>query len=251
MVALNFNTQQAAPNVMPEALPSGLYPVMITESTEKPTAKPGKKPGKYIEFELTVQAGPGVDPKLVGRKVFDRLNIDHESQQTMDIAFSTLSAICHVTGRHNITDTAQLHGIPFMANVIKKPRQDDPSLMSNDVRGYKDINGNDPGFSGATQGGAAATPAWAGNGAAAAPPPPPPPPASNGAAFPPDGWVAHPGAPGHYYKGDQVLSEADLRAKVAAPPPPPPPPATNAAPPPPPPPGGAGTAPPPWAGKAA
>lgn len=42
-----------------------------------------------------------------------------------------------------------------------------------------------------------------------APPPPPPVPAK---AFPPAGWEAHPSAPGYFYKGQEVLSEAQLRA---------------------------------------
>lgn len=42
-------------------------------------------------------------------------------------------------------------------------------------------------------------------GAPAIPPPPP-------ALFPPPGWTPHPQAPGYYYQGQQVLSEAQLRA---------------------------------------
>jgi hypothetical protein len=51
-------------------------------------------------------------------------------------------------------------------------------------------------------------------------------------AFPPEGWVAHPQAPGHYYKGQEVKSEADLRAMSAPalPPAPVAPPAVPAAP---------------------
>jgi hypothetical protein len=41
------------------------------------------------------------------------------------------------------------------------------------------------------------------------PPPPPPPPPT---VFPPPGWTAHPSAPGYYYRGQEVLSEAQLRA---------------------------------------
>jgi len=33
-------------------------------------------------------------------------------------------------------------------------------------------------------------------------------------SFPPEGWIAHPSATGFYYKGQEVLSEADLRLKV-------------------------------------
>lgn len=40
---------------------------------------------------------------------------------------------------------------------------------------------------------------------------PPPPPVA--AVFPPEGWLAHPGAPGYFYKGQEVLTEADLRAR--------------------------------------
>ena len=46
--------------------------------------------------------------------------------------------------------------------------------------------------------------------AVAAPPPPPPPVVAK--AFPPSGWAAHPSAPGYFYKGQEVLSESQLRA---------------------------------------
>jgi hypothetical protein len=42
-----------------------------------------------------------------------------------------------------------------------------------------------------------------------APPPPP--------TFPPAGWLAHPSSPGWFYCGQEVLSEADLRARTAMP----------------------------------
>lgn len=63
--------------------------------------------------------------------------------------------------------------------------------------------------------------------AAAAPSPiPTPPPLAPVAApapvvaFPPEGWQAHPQAPGYFYCGQEVLTEADLRARVAQPAPP-------------------------------
>lgn len=160
MVALNFNASQVKPNVALDAIPSGIYPVMITSSVEKPT-KNGA--GSYIELEMTIQGGD-----FANRKVFDRLNIKNQNQQAVDIAYSTLSAICHVTGRLDITATEQLHGIPFMAVVNKRVRDDLPPpapgeqpQYSNEVKGYKDIRGNDPGHAGNTQGGGAATPQWA------------------------------------------------------------------------------------------
>lgn len=161
MVALNFNAAQVRPNVSLDPVPSGLYPVMITKSEEKPT-KNGQ--GAYIEFEMTVLQGH----EFAGRKVFDRLNIKNQNQQTVDIAYGTLSAICHVTGCLNMTDTQQLHGRPFQAVVVKVPRDDQPQVMTNNIRGYKDMQGNDPGTAGtAVQ--QTAQPAWAGNGGAPQP----------------------------------------------------------------------------------
>lgn len=156
MVALNFNAAQVKPNIGLEPVPSGLYPVMITGSVEKPT-KNGQ--GAYLEFEMTIMQGH----EFAGRKVFDRLNIKNQNQTTVDIAYGTLSSICHVTNRLNMTDTQQLHGIPFQVIVVKVPRDDQPEVFTNNVRGYKDMNGNDPGTAGnAAQ--PAGQPAWAQNG---------------------------------------------------------------------------------------
>lgn len=153
MVALNFNAAGVKPNIALEPIPTGQYPVIITASEEKPT-RAGT--GSYIQLEMTVQAG-----EHAGRKVFDRLNIKNANQTAVDIAYSTLSAICHVTGVLNLQDTAQLHGRPFIAVVKKVPRNDQPGNFSNEVNGYKDVNGNDPGHAG-TVSQPAAQPQWAG-----------------------------------------------------------------------------------------
>lgn len=156
MVQLNFNATQVDPTAAFEALPSGTYPVIITASQKKPTSKGD---GSYLELEMTVQGG-----EFNGRKVFDRLNLENKSAQTVEIAYRTLSAICYVTGVLQVQDSSQLHGKPFMAVVTKRRREDRPNeeLYSNDVRGYKDINGNDPGKQGGAGPQQGAAPAWAG-----------------------------------------------------------------------------------------
>lgn len=158
MVALNFNASQVQPNQALEAIPSGQYPVVIVRSEEKPT-RAGD--GFYIELEMQVQGG-----QYNGRKVFDRLNIKNKNEQAVTIAYSTLSAICHVTGRLNIQDTQQLHGVPFIAVVSKLERNDQPGSgnMTNEVKGYKDINGNDPGFGGQSTSQQNNAPNWANGG---------------------------------------------------------------------------------------
>lgn len=161
MVQINFNAAGVKPNATLEAIPTGHYPVMITNTTEKPTKK---NDGAFIEVEMQIQGG-----EFAGRKVFDRLNIKNNNQTAVDIAYATLSAICHVTGRFQIQDTAQLHGVPFIVVVQKKVREDLPVPVgevpnyTNEVKGYKDINGNDPGFSGNGGGQASNAPAWAAN----------------------------------------------------------------------------------------
>ena len=181
MVALNFSTQGVAPNAALEAIPSGVYPVVITSTQEKPT-RAGD--GAYIEFEMTIQA----PSEFAGRKVFDRLNIRNKNQQAVDIAYGTLSAICHVVNRHNIQQTEQLHNLPFQAVVAKVARDDRPGEFSNEVKGYKDAQGNDPGKSG--QGAApGAAPGWAGQGAPGGVP--------NGQA--PQQYAPAPGAPPQGY----------------------------------------------------
>src|ERR1044072_1800527 len=153
MVALNFNASTVAPNATLEPLPTGQYPVIITKTDMKPT-KAGT--GAFIEVALTVQGGESPN-----RKVFDRLNIQNPNETAVTIAYATLSAICHVTGVLNLQDTQQLHGKPFIAVVKKIPRGDQPDVMTNEVAGYKDINGNDPGKAGQVAQ-PAAQPQWAG-----------------------------------------------------------------------------------------
>lgn len=153
MVQLNFNATGVAPTAAFEPLPTGIYPVVITKSEQKPT-RAGD--GSYIELEMTVQGG-----EFANRKVFDRLNIVNKNQTAVDIAYATLSAICHVTGRLQIQQTEQLHGVPFQAVVKKVPRSDQPENMTNEVVGYKDVAGNDPGKGGAAAAGG--QPSWAQN----------------------------------------------------------------------------------------
>lgn len=154
MVALNFNARNVAPNTMPEPLPSGTYDVIIQASPEKPTKN---RDGFFTEITMVVQGG-----EYNGRKIIDRLNLKNKNDQAMEIAYGTLSAICHVTGRLEIQQTEQLHGIPFKIVVEKVPRDDRPGAYSNNVTGYKDINGNDPGMGGGAGAQQSAAPSWAG-----------------------------------------------------------------------------------------
>lgn len=207
-VALSFNAQTVAPNIPLEPVPSAIYDVIMTASEEKGVKDSDPAGQTYYEFEYTITLG---DYK--GRKLYDRLNIKNANAKAVEIAYGTLSAICHVTGVLMLNNTAELHNKPMKINVIKAPRGDDKTRFTNEIRGYLDLAGNPPkGNSSAAQPAASTTQAAAFGGApAAAAPAPAIPGVPAAAVFPPEGWQVHPSAPGWYYKGQEVVTEADLR----------------------------------------
>ena len=157
MVALNFNADTVAPNAVPEPVPSGIYDAMLQATVEKANSQ---KTGFYLEFDWVIQGG-----EFNGRHVKDRVNNKHPNPQTVEIANGTISAIMHCMNRRQIQDTQQLHGGVLKIVVTKEPRDDRPGTFSNNVIGYKDTAGNDPGKSGAAGSQQQAAPSWAGGGA--------------------------------------------------------------------------------------
>ena len=94
------------------ALPSGEYPVQITNSDIKLT-KAGT--GKYIWLEMTVLNG-----EFKGRKAFSNLNIENPNPQAVEIAQKELATLCRATNILNLVDTNQLHKIPFIVKLSVK-----------------------------------------------------------------------------------------------------------------------------------
>lgn len=153
MVQLNFDASGVDPNTRPDPVPTNWYPVMITASEQKPT-KAGT--GSYLQMELTVQGG-----EFANRKAYVRLNVDNPNPQAVEIAYGELSAICHSVGMLQVQDSSQLHGKPFQAHIKCVERNDKPGEMSNEVAGYRDINGNEPGSAGAAPAQQQQAPQWA------------------------------------------------------------------------------------------
>lgn len=147
MVQLNFDANQVAPNAGFEPVPEGWYRVAITESEMKPT-KDGE--GAMLVLKASIIDGPHAN-----KPIFVRLNLQNKNQQAVDIAYGELSSICHVTGVYKVADSSQLHGIPFQIKVAVRKGTDDKgnAFESNDVKGYKDAAGNEPGKAGANAGG--------------------------------------------------------------------------------------------------
>ena len=126
MATLNFDASQVDPSQPIEAIPSDKYNVAVTKSELKPT-KNGN--GSYLELEFTVLEG-----EYRGRKVWDRLCLNHPTPKTVEIARANLSAICHAVGVMKPRDSNELHQIPLTINV--KLKKDDSGMIFNEVRGY-------------------------------------------------------------------------------------------------------------------
>ncbi len=127
MATLDFNANDVEPTAVFDPLPAGKYLAAITASEMKPT-KAGN--GSYLQLEFTVLDGP-----CKGRKVWDRLCINHPNDLTQKIARGNLSAICRATGVMQPRDSVELHNLPLVVTVKCKKR-DDTGEVTNEVKGY-------------------------------------------------------------------------------------------------------------------
>ena len=108
-----FDATTIDPSVGYELVPPGRYVVQIVASEFRPHRN-GQGQGLSIEMEI-------LDGPVTGRRMFDRLNLVHANQQTVEIAQRTLSAICHATGKMQVQDSEELHLVPMIADVTVAP----------------------------------------------------------------------------------------------------------------------------------
>ena len=125
----NFDATQVAPAGDRTAIPAGEYKASVINSEMKPT-KDGK--GQFLEIVLEI-----VDGQHKGRRLWDRLNLVNSNAQAVEIAKSTLSAICHATGIMQPKDSGQLHNIPMLVRVACRQYNGD---TTNEVKGYKKLS---------------------------------------------------------------------------------------------------------------
>src|SRR5690348_3698715 len=81
-----------------------------------------------------------------GRHLFDRLNLENQNPQTVEIAQRTLSAICHAIGKLNVNDSEELHHRSLYANVrVQQAGLDKRGNMqnaSNNISSYAQYTGS-------------------------------------------------------------------------------------------------------------
>lgn len=132
-----FDASQVAPDSGRDPIPSGEYVCCIVDSAMRPTKD---NSGKYLELVHEIMDGP-----MKGRKVWARLNLVNVNQQTVNISQAQLSAICHAAGVLQITDSQQLHNRPMLVRVeFVRADGKKRTTDSNEVRGWKAINGAAP-----------------------------------------------------------------------------------------------------------
>jgi hypothetical protein len=130
----NYNQDEFEPLGSFEPMPVGDY-VVVIESSEKKKATTGDN-NYYLQFVYNV-----IDGDFKGRKVFDRLNVENESDQAQTIAKRALTSICIAVGAHHPRNTEELHDKPFMVNLGIRPAKGEYG-PSNVVKGYKMANGD-------------------------------------------------------------------------------------------------------------
>jgi hypothetical protein len=123
----NFDANQVEPNAGFDPVPANKYIAAITGSQMRPT-KAGS--GSYLELEFTILEG-----EFKGRKVWDRLCLNHPNAQAVKIARGNLSAICRAVGVMQPRDSVDLHHVPLCINVRCRKRTDTDEI-TNEIRGY-------------------------------------------------------------------------------------------------------------------
>ena len=128
MVELNFDAGNVPVDDF-EALPAGRYKAMILES-ERKEAKNGSN--KFLLLKMVILGGE-YDKRLI----WDRLNLWNTNSQAQGIAEKQFSALCHSVGVLQVTDSAQLHNLPFMVELTcQKSTYYDDGRLENNVKKY-------------------------------------------------------------------------------------------------------------------
>ncbi len=133
MSAINFDINelpQSTNNFDP--LPPGWYTVTIKDAKLKDTKN---RSGQYISVQCGVNG-----PTHAGRVVFGNINIRNENPETEKIGREQFGDLMRAIGLTRVTDTDQLIGGTLQIKLVIREAANGYEA-SNDVRGYKAIEG--------------------------------------------------------------------------------------------------------------
>ena len=123
-----FNAMDVEPNTGFELIPAGDYRACIVASGMKAT-KDGN--GSYLDLQIQILGGP-----YQNRTLFEKLNLKNQSEKAVAIAKATLSSICRACNVLTPSDSADLHGIPFVISVGTRKREDNGEMV-NRIKSFK------------------------------------------------------------------------------------------------------------------
>lgn len=145
MVQLAFDATTVQPDSgVVGALPAGWYNVQVDESSLEAT---NSGTGSYLKVRFNV-----IDGDFAGQKCWHLFTLQHEKQQTVDIARAQLSALCHAINVLQFSQTEQLHSHPLKVKV--KVENKEGYAPQNRVTAFRDIS-FDPGEPAPTKGASA------------------------------------------------------------------------------------------------
>jgi len=146
---LNFDATQVEPAGDMSPVPPGTYEAIIGTTEIKDTRN---QDGQYLSIEHIIDGGD-----FHGRKFWNNLNLWNKSDQAVEIAQRTLSAICHAIGKLRIANHEELFGQKLLAVVEVEP--DNKGRPRNVVKAYKPLSeaGASPAPAGAPRTAAAAS----------------------------------------------------------------------------------------------
>ena len=132
MALINFNAKSVdlGPDDTSDGydpIPSGKYTAQILESR---LVKTSSGNGHYLELTWQIAEGP-----YQRRLVWDHLNIDNPSANTVEIAKKDLAKICRAFGLEGFSDSSELHGMPCEIRVTTR-KGDKGYSDKNEVKGY-------------------------------------------------------------------------------------------------------------------
>ena len=122
-----FDANRVEPMTEFEPVPAGKYLAVIVASEMKPTKN---KRGRFLELVMEI-----IEGECKGRKLWARLNLENDNQQTVQIARGELSSICRAVGVMQPSDSVELHNLPMQVTVKCKKREDNGEI-TNEVKGY-------------------------------------------------------------------------------------------------------------------
>lgn len=129
MASINFNSNDVPADEY-SLIPAGDYKAVILESSIKPT-KSGT--GELVAIKVQI-----VDGEKKGRTLFHNINYKNANPTAEAIGRRELADLTKAVGLVQLSDTAQLHGKPFVARIGIEPAKDGYS-ESNRVKKFLPI----------------------------------------------------------------------------------------------------------------